>query len=149
MTRWFSVTFLLIVLSLFAFAQERRLGKLAGNSWSQHEDLGANRGEFTPSVNYPDFGPVGALTSISTGVLGTATLVAPNVAITAAHVIKNSYFDALDSSDWQFTLDPDRTDINQSLIFRSRELKFIQTGLVFKLLIIQMEQEIFWGWIWH
>ena len=69
-------------------------------------------------MNYPDFGPVGALTSISTGVLGTATLVAPNVAITAAHVIKNSYYDALDASDWQITLHSDRTDINQSLVFK-------------------------------
>jgi hypothetical protein len=123
MNRWFSVTFLFIALSLFAFAQERRLGKLAGNSWSQYEDLGANRGEFAPSVNYPDFEPVGALTSISTGVLGTATLVAPNVAITAAHVIKNSYYDALDPSDWQFTLDPDRNDINQSLVFQVERIE--------------------------
>jgi hypothetical protein len=123
MTRWFSVTFLFIALSLFAFAQERRLGKLAGNSWSQHEDLGANRGEFAPSVNYPDFGSVGALTSISTGVFGTATLVAPNVAITAAHVIKDTYYDPLDPSDWQFTLDPDRNDINQSLVFQVERIE--------------------------
>jgi hypothetical protein len=123
MNRCLLVTFLFIALSHLLFSQERRLGKLAGNSWSQHEDLGANRGEFAPSVNYPDFGPVGALTSISTGVLGTATLVAPNVAITAAHVIKNSYYDALDPSDWQFTLGPDRTDINQSLIFQVERIE--------------------------
>jgi hypothetical protein len=118
MTRWLSVCLSFIALSPFISSQERRLGKLAGNSWTQHEDLGANRGQFAPSVDYPEFGVVGALTSVTTGVLGTATLVAPNVAITAAHVIKNSYYDQINASDWQITLHSDRTDINESLVFK-------------------------------
>ena len=57
-----------------------------------------------PSNDYPDFSAVGALIS-DEGILGTATLVAPDMIITAAHVIKNRTNDPLPlAKEWQFYL---------------------------------------------
>ena len=70
----------------------RRLGKLENQSWGNHFLLGKNDYPYLASNDYPDFSPVGALIS-DDGILGTATLIAPDTIITAAHVVKNKTYD--------------------------------------------------------
>ena len=85
----------------------RRIGKVSEQSWGSHFALAQNLEDYSDSLQYPDFSGVGALLS-SEGVLGTASLVAPNVAITAAHVLKNSQSDPEPiPADWEFILHPD------------------------------------------
>ena len=86
---------------------ERRIGKVSEQTWGSHSALAQNLEDYSDSLQYPDFSGVGALLS-SEGVLGTASLVAPNVAITAAHVLKNSQSDPEPiPADWDFILHPD------------------------------------------
>ncbi len=118
MIRNLFISLILSVVSVCAIDQERRLGKLLENSWSLHYELGSNSGDYEPSLEYPDLSVVGALTSTSTGILGTATLIAPDVAITAAHVIKNTWADKINAADWKFILDTNRSDANESEIFQ-------------------------------
>lgn len=85
----------------------RRLGKLENQSWGNHFLLGKNDYPYLASNDYPDFSPVGALIS-DDGILGTATLIAPDTIITAAHVVKNKTYDPLPfSKEWQFYLHDD------------------------------------------
>ena len=87
----------LIIFISFSFGQSqdgRRLGKLAGQNWEVHASIGKNDYPYQSSEFFPDFSPVGALIG-ENGTLGTATLIAPNTIITAAHVVKNSYNDSL------------------------------------------------------
>ena len=67
---------------------------------------GANQSSYVKGANYPDLSVVGALVSNSNG-LGTATLIAPNVILTAAHVIKNSYTDIPNADEWKFYMGDD------------------------------------------
>ena len=71
-------------------------------SWEEYFALGANQSSYVKGANYPDLSVVGALVSNSNG-LGTATLIAPNVILTAAHVIKNSYTDSQPQVSGSFT----------------------------------------------
>lgn len=97
---------MLIVVFAFPFSiygdYERRIGKRADNTWDSHFSFGRNAVGFEASVNFPDLSIVGALKSANG--LGTATLVAPNFVITAAHVIKNDLADTANPSEWQFIL---------------------------------------------
>ena len=82
----------------------RRIGKLSDEAWENHSAMAQNLQPFSDLLEYPDFSGVGALVS-NDGVLGTASLVAPDVVITAAHVLKNSQSDPEPNpADWQFIL---------------------------------------------
>ena len=74
--------------------------------WEEYFALGANQSSYVKGENYPDLSVVGALVSNSNG-LGTATLIAPNVILTAAHVIKNSYSDIPNADEWKFYMGDD------------------------------------------
>jgi hypothetical protein len=80
------------------------LGKLDNLSWSPYYELGQNSSTYSSSDQYPDFSPVGAFYS-KDGYLGTGTLVAPSVVVTAAHLFRNSFSSpAPDPSSWEFIL---------------------------------------------
>ena len=82
----------------------RRLAKLHHLTWSSYYDLGTNSSPYESSDLYPDLSPVGALFS-EDGVLGTGTLVAPSVVVTAAHLFRNSLSSPSPRPiDWQFIL---------------------------------------------
>jgi hypothetical protein len=102
--RWFWA-FALLSFSLFSSnATVRRIGKLDTSSWSPYYGLGVNASPFESSGQFPDFSPVGALVS-KEGFLGTGTLVAPSVVVTAAHLFRNSLSSPLPiSEDWHFIL---------------------------------------------
>ena len=99
---------LYFIFSFLVFGDERRIGWLANRSLSQYQDLGANNSPYEPSELYPDFSTVGALISLD-GELGTATLVAPNMVVTAAHVLENFYLDQADPARWKFYHGADRS----------------------------------------
>ncbi len=97
---------LLFSLTAFTFltgSEGRRIGRLANVDWEEYFALGANKGFYISGSKYPDLSVVGALVSTSNA-LGTATLIAPNVVVTAAHVIKNSNTEVPLASDWKFYL---------------------------------------------
>ena len=57
------------------------------------------------------------------GTLGTATLIAPNTVITAAHVLKNSYNDSLpDPKNWEFVLSSDYESADSAFRFSVAEI---------------------------
>ncbi len=111
---------------LFAIEKERRLGKLEANDWTSHYKMGSNSGEFQSSSDYPDLAVVGALKSVSTGVLGTATLVAPNVAVTAAQVVKHSDYDQVDANAWEWILNEDRSKASDSDIYQVQYIEILE-----------------------
>ena len=93
-----------------------------------HSALAQNLEDYSDSLQYPDFSGVGALLS-SEGVLGTASLVAPNVAITAAHVLKNSQNDPEPiPADWEFILHPDYQNAPSERSFSKKKSFFTQVG---------------------
>ena len=72
-------------------------------SWSEHFNLARNQSSYLADDQYPDFSPIGAL--VSNEIVGTATLIAPNLVVSAAHVVKNSLIDPMpDPEDWTFVL---------------------------------------------
>ena len=103
--RPFHRAFLLLVFCTFSLqATNRRVGKLDNLSWSPYFDLGQNSSTYSSPTQYPDFSPVGALYS-NEGYLGTGTLVAPSVVVTAAHLFRNSFSSPTpDPSSWEFIL---------------------------------------------
>ena len=94
---------------------QRRIGKRHDLSWSNYYQLGNNSGSYSISEEYPDLSVVGALIS-SDGALGTATLVAPNYIVTAAHVVKNDYYENPNPQDWKFYLHHDLDEARNSLL---------------------------------
>ena len=97
--------------SLFLIALDgeriRRIGKLESQTWDQHIFLGQNQGSYLPSKDFPDLGTVGVLRS-DRGLLGTGTLIAPDLIVSAAHVVKNSLSDPNpEDENWQFILSSD------------------------------------------
>ena len=86
-----------------SLGDQRRIGKRHDLSWTPYYQLGTNYDTYASSEEYPDLSVVGALISKS-GALGTATLVAPNYVVTAAHVVKNDYNEIPRASDWEFVL---------------------------------------------
>jgi hypothetical protein len=102
MTRFLGQAILLLaVTTILAASEGRRIGRLETVSWEEYFALGANHGTYIVNESYPDLSVVGALVSSSKGV-GTATLIAPNIILTAAHVIKNTYSDFPTPSEWRF-----------------------------------------------
>ena len=106
-SQFFALAFFVFFVRFADCENNRRLGKLENQSWTNHHLLGKNDYPYLPSNDYPDFSAVGALIS-NEGILGTATLVAPDMIITAAHVIKNRTNDPLPlGKEWQFYLHHD------------------------------------------
>ena len=87
----------------YLFSDQRRIGKRHDLSWNSYYQLGTNYGNYAASENYPDLSVVGALISDS-GALGTATLIAPNYVVTAAHVVKNEYYEIPQAGNWKFIM---------------------------------------------
>jgi len=82
----------------------RRLGKLDNSTWFPYYDLGINSSPYESSDQFPDFSPVGALFS-NKGFLGTGTLIAPSIVVTAAHLFRNTFSSpAPQPANWQFIL---------------------------------------------
>ena len=82
----------------------RRLGKLPSHTWDEHYALGNNYYPYQNTLLFPNFEAVGALIS-KNGTLGSATLIAPNLAITAAHIFKNRYDDPYPLvRNWEFVV---------------------------------------------
>ena len=97
----------------------RRIGKLDSQTWDQHISLGQNQGSYFPSMDFPNLSTIGVLRSDS-GFLGTATLIAPNLIVTAAHVVKNSLNDPNpEDENWQFILS---SDFEQATVAESFEI---------------------------
>ena len=119
----YAVCFLFCIsLALVQSREVRRLGKLAGQDWEVHASLGKNDYPYQSSEFFPDFSPVGALLGRN-GTLGTATLIAPNTVITAAHVLKNSYSDSLpDPKNWEFVLSSDYENTQLGFRFSVEEI---------------------------
>jgi len=104
MIRNFLFFLLFLVSKVYLFGvEQRRIGRLETVSWEDYFALGSNQLQFGSGADYPDLSVVGALVSSSNS-LGTATLIAPNILITAAHIIKNSYHDQPDPYEWTFYL---------------------------------------------
>lgn len=105
----------------FAFqllvADERRLGKRHDLSWDSYYQLGTNYGDYSPSETYPDLSVVGALIS-NNGALGTATLIAHNYVVTAAHVIKNDYYENPQAGNWKFIMYYDFSKASSANIYQ-------------------------------
>ena len=100
------LVFLATSITLLIGSEGRRIGRLETVGWEEYFALGANQSSYVKGANYPDLSVVGALVWNSNG-LGTATLIAPNVILTAAHVIKNSYSDIPNADEWKFYIGDD------------------------------------------
>ena len=89
-----------------AFSSQRRIGKLDSANWDSYFNLGANSFPYSAGQNYPDMSCVGAV--VTNDMYGTGNLVAPNVVITAAHVLKNYWSDPTPvPNEWEFILNVD------------------------------------------
>jgi hypothetical protein len=117
------VNYFLLFLSFLyvTFAKDRRIGKRHDLSWSNYVSLGQNGEGFDDFDFYPDLSVVGALIS-SRGALGTATLIAPNYVVTAAHVVKNDYDDVANPNDWKFYLHQDFSAASYEQVYSIEEI---------------------------
>ena len=90
----------------FSFSNERRIGKLSTLNWDNYFNLGANDSSYTAGTSYPSLTCVGAV--VTDNLYGTGTLVAPNVVVTAAHILRNYWSSPTPvPSKWQFILHTD------------------------------------------
>ena len=98
----------LFLISLFAILKyshgnERRIGKLNNISWDNYFNLGSNTYPYIQGLNYPSLSCVGAV--VSDDLYGTGTLIASNIVVTAAHILRNTLFQPTPNpSSWEFVL---------------------------------------------
>ena len=95
----------------YVSADQRRIGKRDDVNWTSHYQLGNNSGNYEVGEEYPDLSVVGAIIS-QNGALGTGTLIAPNYVLTAAHVLKNDYYETPDPSEWEFVMYYDLSEVS-------------------------------------
>ena len=117
MNNCFLIFFLIISAFQLSGVDERRLGKRHNVDWDLYYLLGSNYGDYSPTETYPDLSVVGALVSNS-GALGTATLIAPNYVVTAAHVIKNDYYENPQAKNWKFIMYYDFSKASSANIYQ-------------------------------
>ena len=102
------IKFFICLISLFtihqySYGNDRRIGKLNDVAWDNYFKLGSNTYPYTQGLNYPNLSCVGAV--VSKDLYGTGTLIAPNIVVTAAHVLKNTLFDPTPNPlSWEFVL---------------------------------------------
>ena len=98
----------LFLISLFAILKyshgnERRIGKLNNISWDNYFNLGSNTYPYIQGLNYPSLSCVGAV--VSDDLYGTGTLIASNIVVTAAHILRNTLFQPTPNpSSWELSL---------------------------------------------
>ena len=98
--------FIYILFYQFLSANERRIGKLDTVNLDSYFKLGSNSYPYSESMTYPNLSSVGAV--VSEDLYGTGTLIASNVVMTAAHVLKNTLFDPTPiPASWEFILHTD------------------------------------------
>jgi hypothetical protein len=98
--------FIYILVYQFLSANERRIGKLDTVNLDSYFKLGSNSYPYSESMTYPNLSSVGAV--VSEDLYGTGTLIASNVVMTAAHVLKNTLFDPTPNpASWEFILHTD------------------------------------------
>ena len=118
MNRWLFCTAIGFLLNLANAESSRRIGKLTSQTWEEHLSYGENSGNYLASDQFPDLSAVGVLKSES-GMMGTASLIAPNLIVTAAHVVKNSLGDPdPENENWHFIITPDFEDASPSESFQ-------------------------------
>ena len=117
MSKYFTVFTIAVFFSSLLLGDQRRIGKRHQLDWSEYYNLGKNYGIYSASEQYPDLSVVGALIS-NNGALGTATLIAPNFVITAAHVVKNDFFETVDPNEWKFFLHHDFAATRSASIYQ-------------------------------
>ena len=128
-----NIPFILIFLFLskvgYTLESPRRIGKTALNSWEHHRKLALNETPYEASKSYPDFSSVGALVSTD-GLIGTATLISPKLAVSSAHIVKNSFKDHPDPKDWTFTLADDFERATQETKHKISSFKIHPTWII-------------------
>jgi len=130
MIKYFLISNLFLVFTVHLLGlDQRRIGRLETVSWENYFALGRNQLPFGSGSEYPDLSVVGALVS-SSNELGTATLIAPNMVVTAAHVIQNSFYDDPDPDDWIFFLGDDLSDHSSSSGWSSEDSYEVSQFLV-------------------
>ena len=98
--------FIYILVYQFLNANERRIGKLDTVNLDSYFKLGSNSYPYSESMTYPNLSSVGAV--VSEDLYGTGILIASNVVMTAAHVLKNTLFDPTPNpASWEFILHTD------------------------------------------
>ncbi len=114
--------FFLISIGKVAVNAERKIGKLHNFNWEEYYNLGSNFGTYSVGKSYPDYSCVGALLS-KDGILGTGTLISPNVLVTAAHVLRNSLSTPLpDAGHWEFILHPEYKFTPENSIYQVEKI---------------------------
>ena len=107
---------LIILIPISSFSNERRIGKLNTLSWENYFNLGSNTSPYAAGTYYPDLSCVGAV--VTDDLYGTGTLVAPNVVVTAAHVLKNYWSSPTPvPSEWQFILHTDYENASSTVTY--------------------------------
>ena len=107
---------LIILIPISSFSNERRIGKLNTLSWENYFNLGSNTSPYSAGTYYPDLSCVGAV--VTDDLYGTGTLVAPNVVVTAAHVLKNYWSSPTPvPSEWQFILHTDYENASSTVTY--------------------------------
>ena len=129
----YKILFLAFSCHLIGQSDIRRIGRLADVTWEEYFALGSNQGKYASGQNYPDLSVVGALVSNS-GEIGTATLIAPNIILTAAHVVQNIVLnienDTPKAGNWKFYMGENLQHASSSTSWYSEEVYTIKQFFV-------------------